>query len=307
VRDNLDTLGDAAAKLWNVARWTANRVWDAIGEIPDVGPLKAYMKTKDCWKNLNSQSSQKFIEELSDAFQSWPDLRHTDETAPGYRKEYRTRPRSTVTFKEDGFKHDPNHNQVRLSKGENLKDRWGDSVLCEYENRNDIDLSEVDTVQSLRAVWNGKEWTVHFVCEEMIETPDSLGDGVAGVDPGVSNIAAVAFPDEYVLYLGNTIKQDNHYFQQREYDTEGENDPSQQAQRLRQKRARRDTHFYHTLTKTVIEECVERGVRHSSLAGPKMSGRATPGRRRTSGCIRGRSTGCISISTISMQNTALRY
>jgi len=123
VRDNLDTLGDAAAKLWNVARWTANRVWDAIGEIPDVGPLKAYMKTKDCWKNLNSQSSQKFIEELSDAFQSWPDLRHTDETAnpPGYRKEYRTRPRSTVTFKEDGFKHDPNHHQVRLSKGENLK------------------------------------------------------------------------------------------------------------------------------------------------------------------------------------------
>ena len=262
VRDDLDALGDAASKLWNVARWTVDRVWDAIGEIPDVGPLKAYMKTKDCWKNLNSQSSQKVIEELSDSFQSWFDVRHSDQTAnpPGYRKEYHTRPRSTVTFKEDGFKLDTKHNQVRLSKGENLKDGWGDFILCEFETRNDVTLSEVDTVQNVRAVWKGDEWTVHFVCKETIETPDSPGDGVAGVDLGVSNIAAVAFPDEYVLYPGNTIKQDNHYFQQREYDTEGENGPSKQAQRLRQKRTRRETHFYHTLTKTIIKECVERGV-----------------------------------------------
>ena len=262
VRDDLDALGDAASKLWNVARWTADRVWDAIGEIPDVGPLKAYMKTKDCWKNLNSQSSQKVIEELSDAFQSWFDVRHKDETAnpPGYRKEYDARPRSTVTFKEDGFKVDTKHHQIRLSKGENLKDGWGDFVLCGYETRNDIDLSEVDTVQNVRAVWNGDEWTVHFVCKETVETPDSPGDGVAGVDLGVSNIAAVAFPEEYVLYPGNTIKQDNHYFQQQEYDTKGENGPSQEAQRLRQKRKRRETHFYHTLTKTIIEECVDRGV-----------------------------------------------
>jgi len=47
VRDDLDTLGDAASRLWNVARWTADRVWDAIGEIPGEGPLKAYMKTKE--------------------------------------------------------------------------------------------------------------------------------------------------------------------------------------------------------------------------------------------------------------------
>ena len=262
VRDDLDALGDAASKVWNVARWTVDRVWDAIGEIPDVGPLKAYMKTKECWKNLNSQSSQKVIEELSDAFQSWFDLRHTDGIAnpPGYRKEYDTRPRSTVTFKEDGFKLDTKHDQVRFSKGENLKDGWGDFVLCEYETRNDIDLSEVDTVQNVRAVWDGDEWTVHFVCKGPIETPESPGDGVAGVDLGVSNIAAVAFPDEYVLYPGNTIKQDNHYFQQQEYATGGENGPSQEAQRLRQKRTRRETHFYHALTKTIIEECVDRSV-----------------------------------------------
>ena len=74
VCDGLDSLGDAASKIWNVARWTADRVWDAIGEIPDEGPLKSYMKNQSCWKELNAQSSQKVIEELSDAFQSWFDL-----------------------------------------------------------------------------------------------------------------------------------------------------------------------------------------------------------------------------------------
>lgn len=237
-------------------------MWDATGEIPDAGSLKAYLKTRYCWKNLNAQSSQQVIEELGDAFQSWFDLRQKDETAnpPGYRKEYDSRPRSTVTFKQDGFKHDPDHNRVRLSKGENLKDGWSDFVLCEYDTRNDVDLSAVDTVQNVRAVWNGEQWEVHFVVKETIETPNSPGDGVAGVDLGVSNIAAVAFPDEYVLYSGNTIKQDNHYFQHQEYNTEGENGPSQQAQRLRRTRKRRETHFYHTLTKTIIQECVDRGV-----------------------------------------------
>jgi len=262
VQADLDSLGDAGSKLWNVARWTVDRVWEATGEIPDEGTLKAYMKTRHCWKNLNAFSSQKVIEELSDAFQSWFDVRQRDETAnpPGYRKEYDSRPRSTITFKDNGFKVDTKHDQVRLSKGENLKNGWGDFVLCEYDTRNDVDLSTVDSVQNVRAVWNGEQWEIHFVVKETIETPDTPGDGVAGVDLGVKNIAAVAYPDEYVLYPGNTIKQDNHYFQQQEYNTEGENGPSRQAQRLRRKRTRRETHFYHTLTKTIIEECVDRGV-----------------------------------------------
>ncbi len=62
VKRGLDSLGDSASKIWNVARWTADRVWDATGEIPDEGVLKAYMKNQACWKDLNAQSSQKIIE-----------------------------------------------------------------------------------------------------------------------------------------------------------------------------------------------------------------------------------------------------
>jgi len=227
----LDSLGDSASKLWNVARWTADRIWDETGEIPDEGTLKAYMKNQACWKDLNAQSSQKVIEELSDAFQSWFDLRQTDDEAnpPGYRKHGDTRPKSTVTFKADGFKHDPENNRVRLSKGSNLKESWSDFILCEYQTRPDVDLSEVKRVQNVRAVWNGDEWKLHFVCKVELETTESAGDEMAGIDLGITNIATIAFPNEYVLYPGNSLKQDKHYFTRAEYDTEGENGPSEKS------------------------------------------------------------------------------
>jgi putative transposase len=34
VQDDLDSLGFAASKLWNVARWTSDRIWNKTGLIP---------------------------------------------------------------------------------------------------------------------------------------------------------------------------------------------------------------------------------------------------------------------------------
>ncbi len=68
VRDDLDSLGFAASKLWNVARWTVGRVWDACGQIPEDGALKSYLKSHERYADLNAQSSQKVLEELSEAF-----------------------------------------------------------------------------------------------------------------------------------------------------------------------------------------------------------------------------------------------
>jgi IS605 OrfB family transposase len=273
VRDGLDSLGDAASKIWNVARWTTDRIWTQTGEIPDAGQLKSYMKNQDCWKDLNAQSSQKVIEELSDAFQSWFDVRHKDETMnpPGYRKDGDERPRSTVTFKEDGFNHDAEHDQVRLSKGTNLKDGRSDFILCEYETRPDVDLSEVSTVQNVRTVWTGEKWELHFVCKDEVEVgiQEQTLRGKAGIDLGITNIATVAFPDEYVLYPGNMVKQDKHYFTQEEYATEGENEPSKASEWARKKLTNRETHFYHALTAAIIAECVERGVGTLAVSWPE--------------------------------------
>ncbi len=228
------------------------------------------MKNQSCGKDLNAQSSQKVIEELSDAFQSWFDLRYKDDTAnaPGYRKHDDTRPKSTVTFQTDGFKHDPKNDRVRLSKGSNLKESWSDFLLCEYQTRPDTDFSKVNSVQNVRAVWNGDAWELHFICKLQLETNDSAGDEVAGIDLGITNIATVAFPHEYVLYPGNSLKEDKHYFTRTEYDTEGENGPSKKSVWARQKLADRETHFYHALTDTIITECVERGVGTLAVSWP---------------------------------------
>ncbi len=49
VCDGLDSLGDAASKIWNVARWTADRVWDSSGE-SQTRRAESYMKNQSCWK-----------------------------------------------------------------------------------------------------------------------------------------------------------------------------------------------------------------------------------------------------------------
>lgn len=77
------------------------------------------------------------------------------------------------------------------------------------------------------------------------------------------------FPDEYVLYPGNSLKQDKHYFKRAEYDTEGENGPSERSMWARQKLADRETHFYHALSDTIITECVERGVGTLAVSWPE--------------------------------------
>jgi transposase, IS605 OrfB family, central region len=150
-----------------------------------------------------------------------------------------------------------------------VKEHRSDFLLCEYQARPDVDLSTVERIQNVRAVWTGDEWELHFVCKVEVETEESAGDEVAGIDLGITNIATVAFPDEYILYPGNSIKQDKHYFAREEYATEGDDGLSEKAEWARRKLTERETHFYHTLTSAIIEECVERGVDKLAVGWPE--------------------------------------
>jgi putative transposase len=257
VRDGLDTLGFAASKLWNVARWTAGRIWDACGQIPDDSVLKSYLKSHERYADLNAQSSQATLEELDEAFKGWYGHRDNGNkraNPPGYRKNGDEHPRSTVTFKEDGFKHDGENGYIRLSKGRNTKEHWSDFILCAYDADPDVDI---ENVQVVRAVFEHGEWQLHIVCRHEIEV-ESPGDRTAGVDLGVCNIAAVSFGDESLLYPGGAFKEDDYYFAKNRAETD---DPSsREAQRLDRKRTDRRTHFLHALSKHIVAECAEREV-----------------------------------------------
>jgi putative transposase len=260
VRDDLDSLGFAASKLWNVGRWTAQRVWDACGQIPGANALMSYLKDHERYADLHSQSSQRVLQELGEAFTGWYGKRENGNSKanpPGYRKNGDEHPRSTVTFKAAGFKHDAANNRIRLSKGKNLKDGWSDFVLCEYEAIAPPETA-IENVQQVRAVYEHGKWQLHIVCRVAIEVSESPGNGVAGIDLGVSNIAAVSFGDESLLYPGGVLKEDEYYFGKKR--AECDKSSSREARRLDQKRTDRRTHFLHTLSKAIVAECVERDV-----------------------------------------------
>ncbi|MFC4986348.1 RNA-guided endonuclease InsQ/TnpB family protein [Saliphagus infecundisoli] len=260
VSDDLDSLGFAASKLWNVGRWTAHRVWDACGQIPGANALLSYLKGHERYADLHSQSSQRVLQELAEAFTGWFGKRENGDTKanpPGYRKRNGEHPRSTVTFKTAGFKHDAENGRLRLSKGKNLKDGWSDFVLCEYDPIAPPGTT-IENVQQVRAVYEHGEWRLHIVCRVESDVPESPGDRVAGIDLGICNFAAVSFGDESLLYPGGALKEDEYYFAKKRAETD---DPgSRKARRLDRKRTARRTHFLHTLSKHIIGECVERGV-----------------------------------------------
>jgi len=258
VKRDLDSLGFAASKLWNIARWTCDRIWSETETIPEDGPLKAYLKNHERYADLNSQSSQRVIEELAEAFHGWyAKRRNGDDRAnpPQYRKNGDDHPRSTVTFKEDGFKHDSKNNRIRLSKGRNLKEYWSDFILCEIETRPDV---TVENIRQVKAVWNGDEWELHIVCKHKIEA-ESPGDETAGIDLGISNFAAVSYSTgDHELYPGNALKTDERYFAKEI--AKCNSSKSNKAMRLRKKRSERRSHYLHAVTKHIVTECVERDV-----------------------------------------------
>ncbi|WP_435100624.1 RNA-guided endonuclease InsQ/TnpB family protein [Halorubrum sp. N11] len=272
VEGSLDRHGWSASKLWNVANYHTRQVWEETGEIPDHGDLKDELKGHTNYKGLHSQSSQRVLEELAEAFNSWYEKRKSDNRAnpPGYRKEnyyddhgnrvHEEHPRSTVTWKQNGIKHDSKNNRVRLSKGANHKGHpkaW-EYILVEYETRPGV---TVKNVQQVRAVYDSSKgrWELHLVCKDEVETPDAPGTESAGVDLGICNFAAVAYSTEEAdLYPGNRLKQDGYYFPKEiaKCDDSG----GEEATRLHAKWSERRTHFFHGLAKHIVENCVERGV-----------------------------------------------
>ncbi|TKX43701.1 RNA-guided endonuclease TnpB family protein [Halorubrum sp. ARQ200] len=262
VQDDLDALGFAASKLWNVGRWTCSRIWDEIGHIPTHTELTAYLKSHERYDDLHSQSSQRVLQELAEAFNGWyGKLQNGDTRAnpPGYRKHGDEHPRSTVTFKSAGFKLDTQYNRVRLSQGSNLKEYWSDFILCKFQTRPDVDLSTVENVQQVKVVWTGDEWELRFVCKVEIDVSGPPDEQTVGIDLGINNFAALAYEDGHSeLYPLNCLKQDDYYFSKRLARCDDSN--SEQATRLNQKKSSRRTHYFHTLSKHIVQRCVEGGV-----------------------------------------------
>jgi putative transposase len=276
VSGDLDQCGWSVSKLWNVGLYHCQHEWDETGEIPDGNDLKSELKGHEKYTDLQSQSSQRVLEELAEAFSSWYASDDYRDNPPGYRKEWyhddegnlvhEEHPRSTVTWKQKGIWHDTKHGQLRLSKGFNLKDGRDDYILCEYDTREDV---TVENVQQVQAVYNAnsERWELHIVCRHEVETPDPPGEETAGIDLGICNFAAVAYStDEATLYPGNYLK-DNEYYFAKEIAKCDKSD-SNRATRLHHKRSERRTQFIHAWAKHVVEDAKENDVGEIAVGDP---------------------------------------
>ena len=278
VKRHVDPHSWDASKLWNCGlyqlyEWLDNATLPS-GDLDHA--LKEQLKDNQHYNGLHSQSAQQVLEELADAFSNWLDSDDDRDNPPGYRKSWyhdaegnlvhEEHPRSTVTWKKSAIRHDEQNHRLRLSKGANHKSSPGawEYILVNYEKPKYREISEISQV---RAVWNGTTYEIHIV--HQIEIPDeSPGDKVAGIDLGICVTAAVAFPEEAVLYPGNALSEDKHYFQQEEYDTEGQNGPSNKAEWAREKLSRRSTDFRHKLSSHIADECVRRNVGKVIIGDP---------------------------------------
>jgi len=106
--DGLDCRRENERRFGTSQRWTVDRIFRDVTGAARVVVHRFGGERRLCWKDLSIFHRSKHRRTLT-LQQSWFDLRHKFDEAnpPGYRKHGDTRPRSTVTFKEDGFKHDP--------------------------------------------------------------------------------------------------------------------------------------------------------------------------------------------------------
>ena len=152
------------------------------------------------------------------------------------------------------------YNRVRLSKGAYHKEHpkaW-EYIVVEYEPRPGV---IVENLQRIRAVYDRAKgrWELHLVCKDEIETPNAPGNEAAGVDLGIYNFAAVVYSTEEAdLYPGNRLKQDGYYFPKEIANCDDLG--GERATRLHHKWSERCTHFFNSLAKHIIEQCVEQKV-----------------------------------------------
>ncbi len=117
----------------------------------------------------------------------------------------------------------------------------------------------MENVQQVRAVWTGDEWELHFVCKVEIEVAESPGEKTVGIDLGINNFAALAYEDGHAeLYPLNCLKQDDYYLSKRI--AQCDDSTSEQATRLNHKKSARRTHYFHTLSKHIVQRCVAEEV-----------------------------------------------
>lgn len=267
VGSNVDRVGLACSKLWNIALYHTRQVWSETGEIPSAYDTQKAVQEHYWYKQLPAHTAQAVTQELWQAYKSWFGYRRSgnlDAHPPKYRKQNGHVPPSTITFKRSGFQLEGT--TLRLSRGRTVTAETGKQYLfLELAIPPQADVSDV---RQVRLVRRKGVWEVHLVCEVPIPE-ESPGEGVAALDVGIVNLAAVVYSDgTSELYSGRGLLAQGHYFarQVAKCKPAGWQPGSRAKAASKRKRAlsckqmRRRQEFLHAITRRIVDTCIEKGI-----------------------------------------------
>jgi putative transposase len=267
VGDALDSTGLANSKLWNVALYHTRQVWDETGKIPSAFDTQKVVQEHYWFRQLPTHTAQAVIQELWRAYKSWFGHRRNGDSKarpPRYRKRNGQVSASTITYKRSGFRLEGT--TLRLSRGKTVAAETGERFL--YLELALPPGADVSNVRQVRLVPRNGKWEAHVVCEVPVAA-NSPGRGVASVDVGIINLAAVAYSDGTTgLYSGRGLLAQEYYFAKQiaKCKPRGwlpgsrKRAASKRERRLHRKRTQRRRQFLHAVTRRMVDTCVEKRI-----------------------------------------------
>lgn len=257
----LDRMAFACTKLWNTANYGRRQAWERAGRIPSYAQQCKQLKDNPWARLLQSQSAQAVLQKLGFAYRSWYKLRKVDKTAkpPGFRKKASL---STITFKRSAFRIEDN--RLRLSLTQKLREETGFEGHFLYLKFNAHRSVEGDPCL-IEIVRNNGTWYAHIV--ENVKEPKFMPDRKAmAIDLGIVNLAACVDEDGSAkIYSGRQLLSIQRYFNkqiakaQQRVSLQGKR-WSKKLTRLTRKRSRQVKHLLHSASRSIIEDCMKRGI-----------------------------------------------
>jgi putative transposase len=267
VGDALDRAGWACSKLWNVALYHTRQVWDETGTIPSAFDTQKAVQGHFWFKQLPTHTAQAVTQELWQAYRSWFSHRRNGNgkaRPPKYRKQNGRLSPSTVTYKRSGFRLEGT--TLRLSRGKTVAAETGEQFL--YLELAVPPEAEISSPRQVRLVSRNGRWEVHLVCEVPV-AHEPPGKGVAAVDLGIINLAAVAYSDGATeLYSGRGLLAQEYYFAKETAKCKPsgwqpgsrKRAASGRERRLHRKRSQRRRQYLHAVSRRIVDVCIEKGI-----------------------------------------------
>ncbi len=267
VERDLDKVGLACSKLWNVALYHSRQVWERKGKIPHAFKVQEEVQSHYWYKHLPSHTAQAVLQELWQAYKSWFSQRRNGNYGarpPGYCKRKGRVLMNTVTFKRSGFKLEGT--RLRLSRGETVTAEIGEKYL--YLDLALPPVADISNPKLVRLVHREGRWEVHLVCDVPC-ADEAPGEGVAAIDVGIVNLAAIAYSDDTTgLYSGRGLLAQEYYFVReiakckpsRWKPGSRKRAASKRERKLQRKRSGRRKQFLHAISRDIVNMGIEKGI-----------------------------------------------